>query len=225
MDEMKYWPLTERPREKLLAKGVNSLSDAELLAVLFGSGMNGCGALAIANQLIDRFGSLRQVVYGKREALCEVKGVGEMKFAQLVVVREIARRSLEAPLRQQPVFNQVSDVESFLLASLRHEQKEHFGLLCLSSQHHLIAFRILFSGTINAAAVYPREIVRQVIEDNAAAVILVHNHPSGVPDPSDADIRLTKDVVKALALIDVSVLDHFIVGDTGVTSLAQKGLM
>lgn len=225
MNELKYWPVSERPREKLLKRGAGSLSDAEILAVLFGSGTGKQGAMVIANELIDKFGQLKHVIHGKREQLCEVCGVGETKYAQLAVISEISKRILETSLQAQPVFHQVSEVKNFLLATLRHEHKEHFGLLCLNSQHHLIAFRLLFSGTINAAAVYPREIVRQVIEDNAAAVILVHNHPSGVSEPSEADIRLTKDIRSALGLIDVSVLDHFIVGDGDVLSLAQRGLM
>ncbi|MBU2979833.1 DNA repair protein RadC [Alteromonas sp. C1M14] len=225
MTELQCWPLSERPREKLLTKGPQSLSDAEVLAVLFGNSAGGQGALMLANTLIDRFGSLRNIIHGTQAQLCDMPGLGENRYAQITVVWEIAKRVLESPLKRQPVFQQVSEVKTFLLTTLRHEKKEHFGLLCLNSQHHLIAFRLLFSGTINAAAVYPREIVRQVIDDNAAAVILVHNHPSGVPEPSDADIRLTKDVSQALALIDVSVLDHFIVGDAGVVSLAQKGLM
>lgn len=225
MTELHCWPLSERPREKLLTKGPESLSDAEVLAVLFGNSVGSDGAQVLANSLIDRFGSLRQVIHASRGQLCAIPGIGETRYAQIAVVWEIAKRVLESPLKRQPVFQQVSEVKSFLQSTLRHEKKEHFGILCLNSQHHLIAFRLLFSGTINAAAVYPREIVRQVIDDNAAAIILVHNHPSGVPDPSDADIRLTKDVSQALALIDVSVLDHFIVGDAGVVSLAQKGLM
>ncbi|MBT80341.1 MAG: hypothetical protein CL587_08110 [Alteromonadaceae bacterium] len=225
MTGLKTWPLSERPREKLFEKGVAALSDAEVLAVLFGCGMGGAGALCIARNLLDEFGSLREVVCAKKARLCDIKGVGDMRYAQIAAVSEISRRVLETPLKSRSVFNHVSDVEAFLLASLRHEYKEHFAIMCLNSQHHLIAFRTLFTGTLNAAAVYPREIVKQVIDDNAAAVILVHNHPSGVSDPSDADIRLTRDVKHALNLIDVSVLDHFIVGDNSVFSLAQKGLM
>ena len=225
MLDIRSWPLMERPREKLFIKGASSLSDAEILAVLFGSGIGGQGALCIAHELLEQLGSLRSIVHASKTELCNIKGVGEMKVAQLTAVKEISRRVLESTLQERPVFNQVSDVEDFLLTTLRHEQKEHFGILCLNSQHHLIAFRNLFSGTLNAAAVYPREIVRQVIEDNAAAVILVHNHPSGVPDPSDADIRLTRDVKHALNLIDVNVLDHFNMGDATICSLAQKGLM
>nr|WP_269468576.1 DNA repair protein RadC [Alteromonas sp. ASW11-130] len=215
----------ERPREKLLSLGAEALSDAELLAVIIGSGLNGKCALTIARELLNKFGSLRGVATASKEQLCAISGVGKVKYCQLRASVELVTRQLSEPLKVRESFNHAQQVKTYLLAKLKEQQSEQFGLLLLDSQHQLLAYRTMFKGTINSAAVYPREIVKQVMEDNAAAVILVHNHPSGIAEPSDADIRITKQIVSALTLIDVHVLDHIIVADVNTTSFAQRGLI
>lgn len=222
---IKGWPVHERPREKLLHRGAQLLTDAELLAVLLGAGTAGKTALALAHELLLSLGSLREIVNASEAEFTAITGVGACKYAQFQAAFEIYRRNLEIPLKKQDVFTNVDDTKRYLQSMLRDCQHEKFGLLMLDSQHQLIAFRILFSGTINSAAVYPRELVKQVMKDNAAAVILVHNHPSGVADPSQADITLTGEIRSAMAMIDVSVLDHFVVGDVETVSFAQRGLL
>lgn len=216
---------SEMPCEKLLEQGTAMLSDAELLAVLIRHGQKGRSALTIARDLLKTFGSLRNICCAEQDVFCAVRGVGLVKYAQLHAALEINKRQHEQGLQKQPVFENVEAVRRYVRLQLRDKQREVFAILLLDSQHQLIAYRELFNGTINAAAVYPREIVKQVIHDNAAAVILVHNHPSGVAEPSQADIQITKEVKQALALIDVNVLDHFIVGDVMTLSLAERGLM
>ena len=225
MQSIKHWPEHERPREKLLLKGVNFLSDAELLAVLIGRGTKTNDAIAIGRALLNEFGSLRGIVNASKESFCAIAGLGLTRYAQVQAAFEIIRRHLEEPLKQTAVFHNVTEVHNYVRSRLRDEKRELFAMLLLDSQHQLLAYRVMFTGTINAAAVYPRELVKQALIDNAAAVILVHNHPSGVAEPSQADIRITKDIKQALSLIDVNVLDHFVVGDNTATSLAQRGLM
>jgi DNA repair protein RadC len=222
---IKGWPEQERPREKLLHRGAQQLTDTELLAVMLGAGMAGKTAVELARELLATLGSLREIVNCSEKEFTAVTGVGPCKYAQFQAAFEIYRRNLEIPLKKQDVFHNVNDTKKYLQAVLRDCQHEKFGLLMLDSQHQLIAFRILFSGTINSAAVYPRELVKQVMKDNAAAVILVHNHPSGVADPSQADINLTSEIRTAMAMIDVTVLDHFVVGDVETVSFAQRGLL
>jgi DNA repair protein RadC len=222
---IKVWPVKERPREKLLYYGAEYLSDAELIAVMLGAGVAGKTALGLARDLLEKVGSLRGVVTANEAEFTDVNGLGACKFAQFQAAFEIFRRNLEIPLARQDVFNNVDDTKRYLQAKLRDCQREKFLLLMLDSQHQLIACRTMFTGTINSAAVYPRELLKQVMKDNAAAVILVHNHPSGVAEPSQADIRLTGEIQNAMAMIDVSVLDHFVVGDTETVSFAQRGLL
>ncbi len=219
------WPAMERPREKLLTRGVEALSDAELLAVIIGNGLHGRCAVTVARDLLTTFGSLRGVTRASRKQLCQIAGVGEVKFCQLRAAVELVTRQLSEPLKVRESFRHADHVKQYLQAKLKEQQSEQFGLLLLDSQHQLLAFRTMFKGTINCAAVYPREIVRQVLEDNAAAVILVHNHPSGIAEPSDADISITRRITSALELIDVCVLDHIIVADVNTTSFAQRGLL
>jgi DNA repair protein RadC len=220
---MEHLLAVEKPCEKLLQLGPSALSDVELLAALIRHGQKGRSAITIARDLIKKFGSLRQVCSAEQQAFCAVSGVGVVKYAQLHAALEINKRQHEEVLRKETVFNNAQAVRSYVQIHLRDRQREIFGVLLLDSQHQLIAYRELFSGTLQSAAVYPREIVKQVLLDNAAAVILVHNHPSGVGEPSQADIRITKEIKSALSLIDVSVLDHFIVADASTLSLAERG--
>ncbi|TPV54755.1 JAB domain-containing protein [Aestuariibacter sp. GS-14] len=218
-------PEQARPREKLLAQGVAQLSDIELLAILIRSGNQGLSALDIARCLLQTFGSLRGVMTASKAHLCKVNGIGETKYCEFQAALEVNRRQLAEPLHERSMFHSADDAKLFLRAQLRDLNQEVFAIMMLNSQHHLLAFRKMFTGTINAAAVYPRELVKQALTDNAAAVILVHNHPSGNPTPSQADIALTRDVKKAMDLVDIQVLDHFIVADNQVSSLAQQGLL
>lgn len=219
------WPIAERPREKIVRQGASSLTDAEVLAALLGSGLPGASALDIARQAIADHGGLGNLLLADLSKFTQSAGLGVAKYTLLQASLELATRFHSAKLKQCCVFNHASDVEQYLTLQMRGFQQEVFALLMLSSQHHLLAFRPMFFGTINAAAVYPREIVRQAIADNAAAVILVHNHPSGVAEPSQADIRITQHITQALRLIDVEVLDHFVVARTNTVSLAQRGLL
>lgn len=222
---MDHLLVSERPCEKLISEGPAVLTDVELLAALIRHGQKGRSALSIARDLLTRFGSLRNVCTADKRDFCAVSGVGSVKYAQLHAALEINKRQHEEQLQKDSVFHNAESVRKYVQLHLRDQQREIFGILLLDNQHHLIAYKELFSGTINTAAVYPREIVKQVLADNAAAVILVHNHPSGVAEPSQTDIRLTKDIKAALSLIDVAVLDHFIVADVLTLSLAERGLM
>ncbi|NMH59801.1 RadC family protein [Alteromonas ponticola] len=222
---IQHWPLMERPREKLLNLGVETLSDAELLAIMIGKGLNGKCAVTVARELLSKFGSIRGVMTASKSQVCAIAGVGEVKFCLLKAAVELVTRQLGEPLKVRESFNHAEHVKRYLLAKLKDQQSEQFGLLLLDSQHQMLAYKVMFKGTINSAAVYPREIVKQVIEDNAAAVILVHNHPSGIAEPSDADVRITRQIKSALELIDVAVLDHIIVADIHTTSFAQRGII
>lgn len=222
---IKVWPIQERPREKLLQLGAERLSDAELLAVMLGKGVKGKSALQLSHDLLTHLGSLREVVLASEDEFTSIKGLGTCKYVQFQASFEVFKRNLEIPLTRQNAFHNVEDTKYYLRAKLRDCQQEKFAMLMLDSQHQLIAFREMFTGTINSAAVYPRELVKQVMKDNAAAIILVHNHPSGIAEPSHADIRLTNEIKTAMDMIDVPVLDHFVVGDTETVSFAQRGLI
>lgn len=225
MQGMKAWPVSERPREKLLCRGAESLSDAELIAVLLGTGQNGRCALTLAHELLSVHGSLSNIVTAPLASFSQTHGIGPYRYAQIQAAFEMIRRHLETPLKRLDVMSNADDAKRFLCAKLRDEQSEKFGLLMLDSQHQLITWRVMFTGTINSAAVYPRELVKQVLADNAAAVILFHNHPSGIAEPSQSDIQLTQDIKASMALIDVTVLDHIIVAGIRTSSLAQQGQM
>jgi len=222
---MQNWPEHERPCEKLICKGAESLSDAELLAVMIRTGKKHRDALAVARDMLATFGSLRQIITASHDKFCSVSGISSVRYAQLHAALEIVKRQYEEALTKQSVFNCTTDVERYLRCHLRDLEHEIFGILMLDSQHQLIRFRKLFTGTINASAVYPRDVVKNVLADNAAATILVHNHPSGIAEPSQADISMTLTIKKALNLIDVPLLDHFIVGDANTVSLAQRGVI
>ncbi|MEP1215218.1 MAG: DNA repair protein RadC [Marinobacter sp.] len=219
------WPCDERPRERLLAHGAGSLSDAELLAIFLRTGTPGMPVMALARHLTENFGGLRGLMTASRRQFCGIKGLGTAKYAQVQAAMEMARRVMDEPLRQGDPLRSPEDTRRFLCSRLGTYPHEVFSGLFLDNRHRVIQYRELFRGTIDGAAVYPREVVRQALEFNAAAVIFAHNHPSGVAEPSQADISLTRRLKEALGLVDIRVLDHMVVGHGEVISLAERGLM
>ncbi|MCK5727564.1 MAG: DNA repair protein RadC [Thiotrichaceae bacterium] len=218
------WPAEERPREKLLAMGAKALSDAELLAIFLRTGTHGKSAVDMAVDLLDDYGSLRALLAANQQMFCRSKGLGEAKFAQLQAVVEMSRRFFAEKLMRGDELTSVTMVKDFLKSKLRDYHHEVFACIFLDNRHRVIEYEILFTGTIDSASVYPREVVKKVLEYNAAAIILSHNHPSGIAEPSQADKQITVRLKKALALIDVRVLDHFVIGDE-VISFTERGLL
>lgn len=220
-----HLPPDARPREKLLSRGPTALADVELLALLLRTGLTGQGVLVWAQALLDRFGGLTGLLAAEPQALSQVKGLGPAKRAELAAVLEIARRCLAARLGEAPVFGAPQAVKDYLQLQLGSRPHEVFALLFLDSQQRLIVFEELFRGSLAQTSVYPREVVKRALALNAAAVILAHNHPSGAAEPSRADELLTQTLKAALALVDVRVLDHFVVGRGAVVSFAERGLL
>lgn len=219
------WPINERPREKLLLQGSSALSDAELLAIFLRTGTRGKTAVDLARELLGHFGSLRNLLQADHKTFCARNGLGSASFAQLQAVLEMARRHLLETLQRETVLNSPAEVRHYLKARLRDYKREVFLCLFLDTQHRVICCEELFQGTIDASSVYPREVVQRALVLHAAAVIFAHNHPSGVAEPSQADERITLRLRDALALIDVRVLDHMIVGDGPVMSMAERGML
>ncbi|RUO63030.1 RadC family protein [Pseudidiomarina insulisalsae] len=225
MATVKQWPSCERPREKLAEMGVTALSDAELLAILLGTGIRGKDVVTYARDLLACYDGIGGLLAAPASDLLQQLGMGPARVMQLQVVMEISRRYLAWQLQRDAGFTQPSMVGDYLTAQLRHQQREVFVVLLLDSQHRLLKYVELFHGTINAAPVYPREIIKLVMQHNAAAVILAHNHPSGVAEPSQADQRVTERLKKALGMIDVALLDHFVIGSGKPVSFAERGLL
>ena len=219
------WPAAERPREKLLNRGADALSDAELLAIFLRTGYAGRSAVDLARELLDEFGGLRGLMETGQQRLCRAHGLGKAKSAQLQAVLEMAKRHLGETISREGALTSPLAVRQYLMAHLRHRQQEIFAVLFLDSQHRPLAYEELFAGTIDGATVYPREVVKRALSKPAAALILAHNHPSGVAEPSQADIRITERLQRALALVDVRVLDHMVIGDSAVVSFAEHGLL
>ena len=219
------WPAAERPREKLLEQGSASLSDAELLAIFLRTGVTGKSAVDLARHLLAEFGSLRALLEADLGSFSRQLGLGPAKFSQLQAVLEMGRRHLAERLRRDSALESPQAVRDYLKSLLRHEHHEVFGCLFMDSKHRMLAFEVLFRGSIDSASVYPRQVVKRALAHNAAAVIFCHNHPSGVPEPSEADKTLTQRLTKALDLIEVRVLDHFIVGDGEPLSMVEHGWM
>ena len=219
------WPEADRPREKLLAAGAQALSDAELLAIFLRCGSRGQDAVQLARDLIRDFAGLRQLLLADQNRLCAAKGLGAAKYAQLQAVLELARRHLGESLQRGDTLTNPSDTKRYLNARLRDYAHEVFACLFLDTRHRLISYEELFRGTIDGASVHPREVVRRALEHNAAAVVLAHNHPSGVAEPSDADRRITRRLQDALGLVDIRVLDHLVIGDQVTVSFAERGWM
>ena len=219
------WPEGERPREKLLQRGAASLSDAELLAIFLRTGMKGKSAVDLARELLNRFGSLTQLVAASEADFCATKGMGQAKYVQLQAVLEMARRALKEEIQRGDALNSPRAVRDYLQLLLGGRHQEVFLVLFLDTQHRVIASEELFHGTLGQTSVYPREVVKRALAHNAAAVILAHNHPSGVAEPSQSDRMLTDALKQALALVDVRVLDHFVVATGQTLSFAEKGLI
>lgn len=219
------WPAAERPRERLLELGSASLSDAELLAIFLRTGVSGKSAVDLARHLLNQFGSLRSLLEADQVAFSRHLGLGPAKFAQLQAAQEMGRRHLAERARQKSALENPQAVRDYLKSMLRHEPHEVFGCLFLDSKHQVLTFEVLFRGSIDNTSVYPRQVVKRALAHNAAALILCHNHPSGNPSPSQADRLLTKRLQEALDLVDVRVLDHFIIGDGDPLSMAEYGWM
>jgi len=222
---IRQWAADDRPRERLLTKGPEQLSDAELLAVLLGQGATGISALDLARALVEHFGGLRGTLNATHSDLTKIRGIGSAKAAVLHAARECSSRYLRERLRPGVCIGSPADSREFLLASLRDRPHEVFCCLFLDNRHRVLAFDELFRGTIDAAAVYPREVVKQALARNAAAVILAHNHPSGIAEPSQSDQLITRRIRDALELVDIRLLDHFVIGDNSCVSLASRGML
>jgi len=219
------WPVQERPREKLLQQGAESLSDAELLAIFLRTGTSGNSALDLARGLLTTFGSVRGILEAQREDFCAQPGMGDSKFAQLQAALELTRRHMLETLQRSDCLTSSALTRNYIRSRMRAYTREVFLCLFLDNQHRVIAQEELFHGTIDGSMVHPREVVRRSLHHNAAALIFAHNHPSGVAEPSQADISITRRLKNALALIDIRTLDHLVVGDSEVTSLAERGLI
>jgi len=219
------WPESERPREKLLKNGPQNLSDSELLAIFLRTGISGKSAVDLARELLQRFGGLTGMFAADQRAFCQVPGRGPAKYAQLQAVLELARRALEEKMKNGNILNSPESVREYLRLSLQGKQHEVFVGIFLDAQNRIIAAEELFKGTLTQASVYPREIVKRALHHNAAAMIFAHNHPSGLAEPSQADEVLTGSLKQSLALVDVKVLDHFVVGGDSAMSFAERGMI
>jgi len=218
------WPEDERPREKLLKKGAETLSDAELLAIFLRTGCKGITAVDLARQLLGKFGALKPLLQASQTEFCEHRGLGNAKYAQLQAVLEMAKRHLFEQLARGDALCSPQQTRQFLTAQLANYPHEVFACLFLDNRNRVISFEKMFYGTIDGASVYPREVVKLALKKNAAAVIFAHNHPSGIAEPSHADEQITQRLKEALSLVDIRVLDHFVVGDE-VVSFAERGLL
>ena len=219
------WPEHERPRERLLAQGAAALSNAELLAIFLRVGMKGKSAVDLARELVNTFGNLHGLFSASKEQLCAVNGVGEAKYVQLQAVLEMARRALAEQMTTVDALSSPQAVRDYLKLTLARLPHEVFVAVFLTAQNRVIAVEEIFRGTLTQTSVYPREIVKRSLAHNAASVIFAHNHPSGEASPSQADRSLTKALADALALVDVRVLDHFIVAPGASLSFAEQGIL
>ena len=219
------WPIDERPREKLIARGPESLSDAELVAILFRTGIRGRTAIDLARDALKRCGSLSALLTADRGAFQMIAGLGDAKFAQVQAVLEMSRRALRETLNRGPALSSPQAVRDYLRLRLQRLPHEVFVAVFLDAQNRVLEVEELFRGTLTQTSVFPREIVKRALHFNAAAIIFAHNHPSGVAEPSRADEALTQTLKHTLALVDVKVLDHFVVGGDSAMSFAERGLL
>jgi DNA repair protein RadC len=221
---IKDWHENDRPREKLIKFGEDSLSDAELLAIFLRTGIKGKSAVVLAQDLLEQFGSLHNLLNASEAEFCQGKGLGPAKYAHLRGVMAMAKRYFESGIDKGDAFNSPTQIASYLHLHIGNSHRETFAVLLLNQKHQLIKLVSLFTGTVNQANVHVREVVKVVLDNNASAMVLAHNHPSGDPEPSQADIDITVKIKEALELINVRVLDHIIIGDSGrFESLAQRG--
>ena len=219
------WPAAERPREKLIELGAEALSDAELLAIFLRVGVTGKSAVDLARDLLTKFGSLNGIFAASENELSQVHGIGSSKYVQLQAIFEMSRRALSEQLQSRDVLASPQAVRDYLVLKLGSLTKEVFLVLFLDTQNRLVASEEMFSGSLKETSVYPREVLKRALHHNAAAVIFAHNHPSGIAQQSSADELLTKQLRQALALVDVRVLDHFIVAGNNTLSFSEKGLI
>ncbi len=217
------WPADERPREKLLLRGASALSDAELLAIFLRTGIKGMTAVDLARNLLEQHGSLRKLLAADRSEFCGNLGLGPAKYALLQAVLEMGRRHLRETLTRSDTLASPDATRNYLTARLRGQRNEVFACLFLDNKNRVIEYEELFFGTIDGASVHPRQIVQRALSHNAAGLILAHNHPSGVAEPSQADRQITRHIKEALSLLDIRVLDHLVIGDGEITSLAEIG--
>lgn len=222
---LRGWPAGERPREKLFSRGAAALSDGELLALLLGAGSRGRNALQLALDCLADHGCLRALLNASPSSLSAQPGLGPARAARIVSAMELARRSLRETLQRHGTLDSPTATQRFLNAQLRDRDHEVFCCLYLDNRHRIIAFQEVFRGTIDGASVHPREVVKLALAHNAAAVIFAHNHPSGIAEPSAADERITERLRQALALVEIRVLDHVVVGDGVCVSFAERGLL
>lgn len=219
------WPADERPREKLLERGAESLTDAELLAIFLRTGVAGKSAVDLSRELLDRFGGLSKLCLADQQQICDAPGLGPAKYAQLKAVMEMARRALKEDMQSGDALTSPGAVRRYLSFLLKDKPHEEFWAVFLDAQNRVTQAEMLFRGTLTQTSVYPREVVKRAMAHNAAGIILAHNHPSGVAEPSPADRLLTQTLKQALALVDVRVLDHFVVAGAGGMSFAESGLL
>lgn len=222
---IKQWPENERPREKMLHQGIEALSDAELLAIFLRTGIKGKTAVDIARDILNRFQGLKNLMAASPDELSKCPGIGLAKYAQIKAVLEISKRLHQEMLIKKDVIHHVADTKRYVKAQLQHFPQEVFACLFLNTRNQIICFEKLFYGTLNSAVVYPRSIARRALYHNAASVIFAHNHPSGNPEPSEADKVLTKQLIETLDLFEIRVLDHLVVGEKGVVSFAEENLI
>lgn len=219
------WPAAERPREKLLELGVEALSDAELLAIFLRVGVTGKSAVDLARDLLTQFGSLNGIFASQLSELTQVHGIGSSKYVQLQAIFEMSRRALSEQMQSKDILNSPQQVHDYLCLKLGNLTREVFVVLFLDAQNRIVTTEEMFSGTLTQTSVYPREVVKRALHHNAASVIFAHNHPSGLAQQSQADELITKQLKQALALVDVRVLDHFVVAGNQTLSFAERGLL
>lgn len=213
------------PREKLLTLGASALTDEELLAIFLRTGTKNCPVLQLAHKVLAEFGSLRELICADKKTFCSLKGLGITQFIQLQATTEMTKRYLEQEMRAQQVFTEARVARLYLQSELSHREREVFFVLFLDNQHRLIKSEEMFLGTVNCAMVYPREIIKTALYCNAAALILAHNHPSGLAEPSNADRSITQDIQKVAKFMNIRVLDHFIIGKGCYFSFAENGCL
>jgi DNA repair protein RadC len=219
------WPEDQKPREKLLQRGAEALTDAELLAIILRTGVKGKSAVDLGRELVERFGGVHGLLGALPETIQKTPGLGQAKAAQLLAALAVAKRALASEVRQRDNLSSPEAVRDYLRLTLRNREREIFVAVYLDAQNRVLKVEELFAGTLTQTSVYPREVVRLALQHNAAAVIFAHNHPSGLAEPSRADELLTQALKQALALVDVKVLDHFIVAGNNALSFAERGLL